>query len=100
MRKTLVITVAVVALLAAGCGKSNNKAKGPSGPQTYTVDADAAAPPQFQISTYFPGALTVRPGDTIHFANKSTAHPHTVSFGILANNSNRPPQATPAGANN
>ena len=100
MRKILVITVALVALFAAGCGsskKSNNAAV--KGPATYNVDIDAAAPPQFQIAAYFPGALTVRPGDTIVFESKSVGNPHTVTLGAKADRSNAPRPVGPKGEN-
>ena len=101
MRKTFVILI-VGALFAAGaCGKSNkssSSAKGPTGPQTYEVNADAAAPQQ--IATYFPGVLSVRPGDTIVFSNKSNEAPHTITLGIKADNSNRVPPVTQKGEEN
>jgi plastocyanin len=103
MRKILFTALAVVALVGAACGNDDNNdktAKGPSGAQSYAVDIDAAASPQFQIGAYFPGAITVRPGDTIVFTNKSKAHPHTVTLGIKADQSNRPPIITPQGVEN
>jgi plastocyanin len=91
MRKTLLSLLILVALVSAACGDSKDKkAAGPTGAQSYVVDVDAAAPPQFQVSTYFPAALTVHPGDTIEFAAKSVGYPHTVSLGIKADQSNRP----------
>jgi plastocyanin len=99
MRKILVIVLAAVALLGAACGDDNdNEAKGPEGPQSYAVDVDAAAQPQFQVGAYFPGALTVRPGDTIVFTNKSASHPHTVTLGIESD-ANRPALITAKGEN-
>jgi plastocyanin len=102
MRKILFILVAVLALVGAACGNDDNDkaAEGPTGPQTYTVDADAAAPPQYQVSTYFPGALTVHPGDTIEFQAKSVGNPHTITFGIKADNSNRPAPVDAQGKEN
>lgn len=100
MRKILVI-LAVGALVAAGaCGKSkSSSAKGPTGPQSYVVDADAAAPATQQIAAYFPGVLKVRPGDTITFANKSAHDPHTITFGISADHSNAPAPVINGGKN-
>jgi plastocyanin len=104
MRKLLVIFVALIVLLTAACGNDNNKkkaaAKAPTGAQTYVVDVDAAAPPQFQVATYFPGVLTVHPGDTIQFQAKSVGHPHTITLGIKDDNSNRPSPATADGKEN
>ena len=74
-------------------------AEGPSGAQTYEVDVDAAASPEYMVATYFPAKLTVRPGDTIVFNNKSKAWPHTVTLGIKADQSNRPPTVTDKGEN-
>jgi len=100
MRKLLVIFAAVVVLIAGACGgDDDNEAKGPSGPQTYAVDVDANAPLEHQISAYFPGKLTVRPGDTIEFTNKSKGYPHTVTLGVKADGSNRPPIITDKGVN-
>ena len=104
MRKVLVILLATVALVAAACGNdkkdNNSKAKDPGGAQTYEVDVDAAAPPQFQVSTYFPGLLAVHPGDTIEFQSKSVGNPHTITFGIKADNSNAPAPADAQGKEN
>ena len=100
MRKTFVIVATALVVVTAACGKSSDKkASGPTGPQSYAVDADAAAQPQFQVATYFPSKLTVRPGDTIVFTNRSKAHPHTITFGIKADQSNRPPTVTDKGEN-
>lgn len=92
MRKTLFTLLAVVTLIGAACGKDDKDkaAAGPTGAQTYVVDVDAAAAPQFQVSTYFPGSVTVHPGDTITFQSKSVGNPHTITLGIKADQSNRP----------
>ncbi|MBA3654422.1 MAG: hypothetical protein H0W70_09535 [Actinobacteria bacterium] len=107
MRKILVILLVALALLGAACGNDDNgggnakkKAAGPSGAQTYDVDMDADASPQYQVAAYYPGQLTVRPGDTIVFNNKSKVHPHTVTFGIKADQSNRPAAITAKGEEN
>jgi plastocyanin len=100
MRKTLSITLVVVALVAAACGGGGKKAKGPTGPQTYNIQVDAATPPGQQISAYFPGVVKVRPGDTLVFTNKAAGTPHTITFGLKNDNSNRPAPVTQAGAPN
>jgi plastocyanin len=105
MRKILLILMAAVALVGAACGndsKDKDKAKvaAPTGAQSYVVDVDAAAPPQFQVSAYYPGALTVHPGDTIDFQSKSVGNPHTITFGIKADQSNRPAPVTAKGEEN
>lgn len=99
MRKTLIVMLAALALIATACGDDDDGTDAPSGAQTYDVDIDADADPQFQISTYFPAKLTVRPGDTINFRSASKAHPHTVTLGIKADQSNRPALITPQGEN-
>jgi plastocyanin len=93
-RKMLIAFVAVV-LVASGCSR------GVSGPQKYAVDVDAksTARDKFQFSAYFPGTLTVSPGDSVKFRNRSTEAPHTVSFGIASDRSNQPPILTDAGEN-
>jgi plastocyanin len=42
----------------------------------------------------------VRPGDTIVFTNRSKENPHTVTLGIKADQSNRPPTVTDKGMEN
>lgn len=93
MRKTLPAWVIGLVLVASAC------ASGPSGPQTYEVEVDAPSPEgkNFQYSTYFPGALKVRPGDSVTFRNASTQAPHTVTFGVESDRSNQPPVLLPDG---
>lgn len=95
MPRKLVIAFVAVLLVTAACSRT------PSGPQKYAVDVDAksTAADKFQFSAYFPGSLTVSPGDSVKFRNRSTEAPHTVSFGIKADRSNQPPILTDAGEN-
>jgi plastocyanin len=104
MRKTMVLILAAVMLLGAACGDDDDDggeaAQAPAGAQTYDVDVDADVSPQYQVSAYFPGKITVRPGDTIVFTNKSKAHPHTVTLGIKPDQSNRPALVDDKGVEN
>ena len=94
LRKLLIASCAVL-LVASGCSRT------PSGPQKYSVDIDAKSTPKdkFQFSAYFPGSITVSPGDSVKFRNRSTEAPHTVSFGIEADRSNQPPILIESGEN-
>jgi plastocyanin len=98
-----------LALMAGGCGSdsedkqaSEGTAKGPSGPQSYTVlvDAPSAQGANIQLSGFFPGKLVVRPGDTVTFDNRSTQAPHTITFGVKAFAPEAPFPATKAGLAN
>jgi plastocyanin len=63
-----------------------------TGPQRYVVDVDAQSPKgeKLQFSAYFPGELTVTPGDTVAFKNRSSEAPHTITFGIEADRASQP----------
>lgn len=95
MLRKLLIACAALMLLAAGCSRS------PTGPLKYSVEMDAksTARDKFQFSAYYPGALTVSPGDSIKFRNRSTEAPHTVTLGVDADRSNQPPVLTDDGLN-
>jgi plastocyanin len=70
--------------------------KGPSAPtgrQTFRVRVDgpsAVKVESYVFGTYFPAALTARPGDTIVFENVSSHDIHTVTFGLKRDRSNSP----------
>jgi plastocyanin len=93
-RKLLVAAVALL-FVAAGCGGK------PSGPLKYSVEVDAksTAKDKFQFSAYYPGSLTVSPGDSVKFRNRSTEAPHTVTLGVLADRTDQPPVVTDKGLN-
>lgn len=104
--KRIVGLIALVALVAGGCGgddaagSSSQAARmaAKKGPLTYHVAVDGPSPEgrNIQLSAYFPGGLTVHPGDTVVFDNKSTQAPHTISFGINSDRSNSPAPVTKA----
>lgn len=52
--------------------------------QTLTVNVDGKAP-KFNAAflAYFPNQVTVRPGDTINFKENWTGEPHSVTMGML-----------------
>jgi plastocyanin len=99
MRKLLIVSLTLVTVVAAGCSNDDKKASGPSGPQTYTVDLDANAPPLVQVAAYYPGLIAVRPGDTVTFQAKSKDNPHTITFGVAPDHSNAPAPVVNNGKN-
>ena len=109
-RSRAAIVLLALALVATACGNDSEDkkasegatAKGPTGPQSYTVEVDAPSPEggNLQFSTYFPTKLVVRPGDTVIFDNRSTQAPHTVTFGVKAFAPEAPFPATKAGLAN
>jgi plastocyanin len=95
MRKVL-MTLALVSLVAAGCSKSSGSAT-----RTVLVDNKASG---FVGSflAYYPKALHVHAGDTVDFKEMWSGEPHTVTLGKLveagltavkASNPNGPPPA-------
>ena len=95
MKRCFVALLFVVGLVAAACSS------GPSGPLTYTAQADAPSTSGkiLQFSAFYPGTIKARPGDTVVIVNKGPGAPHTVSFGIKADRSNSPPPVLPNGEN-
>jgi len=86
----------LVAVVATGCGssKSSDNTKSTNattattavaGPQTYTVNLDGKTDAfNGEFGTFFPNALSARPGDTVKFAlPRFSGVPHTVTFGTL-----------------
>jgi plastocyanin len=98
MARKLFTTVAMLALLAAGCTRGGG---GDGDAQTYVIDVDARSTPEdkFQFSAYFPGDVRAAAGDTIRFRNRSTEAPHTITFGVLDDRSNQPNIIIPSGEN-
>ena len=94
MKRGMGVVLAGLALVAGSCSS------GPKGAQTYSAQADAAPVPGrvFQFSSFYPGIIKVRPGDTVVFTNKGGA-PHTISFGVRTDRSNSPAVVTPKGEN-
>ncbi|MEO7803422.1 MAG: hypothetical protein ABIS18_03040 [Actinomycetota bacterium] len=78
MRRVLVV-LSCVGLLAGACARTD-----PSAPQTRTVLADFSHD-EFSsfFLDYFPGRITVRPGDTVEFKQTWTGEPHSVTAGTL-----------------
>jgi plastocyanin len=95
MTRKVTLLLLLVAFVLPGCNRSDD------GPRRYWIDADAASTKteKAQYSAFYPGALTVAPGDTLRFRNRSTEAPHTITFGINADRSNQPNILTDAGEN-
>ena len=83
--------LAVVALVAAGCGDDDDDdatgatsttqaSEGESASVTVNVDAETDDPVSFSLG-YFPGTVRVRPGDTVVYKSNFTGEPHTITFG-------------------
>jgi plastocyanin len=110
-RPGLVVVVSVVALLGAACSDDEaDKASAtttttaaPTGPQNYTVVVDGPSTlgaENFVLGTYFPKTLSVRPGDTVTFDNRSSNDVHTVSFGVKPDRSDQPAVILKSGSEN
>lgn len=91
MRGRLKALLAIVALVAVGCGdgdgggesgRNEGAAKGKATPVTLPVSVDAR-PDDFSASffAYFPSDVTARPGDTVEFTSVFSGEPHTVALG-------------------
>lgn len=90
--RRLAVLLAVVALVAAGCGDDKDDAStttttaAAGGPQTFQIGVDAKSE---GIATswihFFPAEVKARPGDTIEFKATFTGEPHSVATGTLIN---------------
>ena len=90
MRRLLCL-LAVISLVAAGCGDDDDENAGTTdttaaegGPSKVTVNVDANAkdPAMFALA-YFPAQVTVHPGDTVVYKSSFTGEPHSITFGSL-----------------
>lgn len=105
MRKRVFGVLVAVALLAAGCGSSDDEGATPtsspsasSRPVTVPVGVDAKADAfSATFFSYFPRTLTARPGDTIEFTSAFSGEPHTVAFGSVVDEALRSFDAVPDG---
>lgn len=113
MRVVRGFAILSVALLVAGaCSEEKSgdsaattttAAAAPTGPQNYTVIVDGPSTlgaENFVLATYFPKKLSVRPGDTVTFDNRSSNDIHTVTFGVKSDRSDQPAVVTKAGQEN
>lgn len=91
--RRLLCVLAVVALVAAGCGDDDDDTAGGTtdtsaqedgGTVTVNVDADVDDPQSFYLG-YFPGTVKVNPGDTVVYKSNFTGEPHTITFGSFIN---------------
>ncbi|MGH9165885.1 MAG: hypothetical protein ACRDZW_10290, partial [Acidimicrobiales bacterium] len=108
MRRFLAV-LGVVTVLAAACGDSKDDAStvstetvapaAGSKAETFEVEVDAKKAEYAEaLLSYFPAALSARPGDTVKFHSNDTGEPHTVTFGTIADASVKAFQALPPGA--
>ena len=91
--RRLLTILAIVALVAAGCGDddedtatgtTDTSAQEDGGKVTVNVDADVDDPQSFYLG-YFPGTVKVHPGDTVVYKANFTGEPHTITFGTFLN---------------
>lgn len=92
-RRAWLYLIPALALVFAACGDdddSSSSAGGSTtteasgGAQTVEVQVDAASSETLlSFLMYFPGEVTVHPGDTVDFKSNFTGEPHTVTFGTL-----------------
>lgn len=88
--RRLLGVLAVVVLVAAGCGDDDETAGDTTGTSaqegggtvTVNVDADVDDPQSFYLG-YFPAAVKVHAGDTVVYKSNFTGEPHTITFGSL-----------------
>ncbi len=105
--------MALLLLLGSGCSDDNSDsaaatsttttAPAATGPQSYTVVVDGPSTlgaENFVLGTYFPKTLSVRPGDTVTYDNRSSNDVHTVSFGVKPDRSDQPALPTKDGSEN
>ncbi len=76
--RMLLASVAVLGVVAAGCGAAAD----PSAPQTRQVLVDYVSDEvASSFLLYFPRNVTVRPGDSVVFRQEWTGEPHSVTMG-------------------
>jgi plastocyanin len=86
MGRRTVLVVAMLALVAAGCGKSSTTTT-TSSAGGITVETSPNTT-QFNgaFTSFFPNKLTVHPGETVTFKlTHFSGEPHTITFGTLVN---------------
>lgn len=92
----------VAVVLAAACGPSSLPGTGDPehARQVYTVHAGQSDPqaPNIDFHAFYPEQVRVHPGDTIAFPNPGPEH--TVTFGLMSEQSTAPRPLTPSGALN
>jgi plastocyanin len=110
--RLLIVAVSVVALLGAACSDDDSKdasattttqAAAPAGPQNYSVVVDGPSKlgaENLVFGIYFPKTVSVRPGDTVVFDNRSSNDVHTVSFGVKSDRSDQPAVILKTGSEN
>jgi len=79
------------------------RAVAPSGPQTYNVFVDGQSTlgaENLAYGAFFPKTVSVRPGDSVVFENRSSNDIHTVTFGVKGDRSDSPALVTKAGQAN
>jgi plastocyanin len=106
------VAIAALMLVGSACSDddSDNAAETTTttaqvvtGPQNYTVVVDgpsALGTENFVLGAFFPKSLSVRPGDTVTFDNRSSNDVHTVSFGVKSDRSDQPALPTKDGSEN
>ena len=112
MRSKLgVVALAALMLVGSACSDDDSDkaaetttttAQAVTGPQNYTVVADGPSTlgaENFVLGTFFPKTLSVRPGDTVTFDNRSSNDVHTVSFGVKPDRSDQPALIVKGGEN-
>lgn len=110
VRSLVILSMLVLVGTACSDEKSDNAAgttttasTTPAGPQKYTVIVDGPSTlgaENFVLGTYFPKTLSVRPGDSVTYDNRSSNDIHTVTFGVKSDHSDQPPVVTKSGQEN
>ncbi len=84
-------------------GSTGTTAPAVTGPQTYNVVVDGNSTlgaENLVYGAFFPKTVSVRPGDTLVFENRSSNDIHTVTFGVKGDRTDSPALVTKAGQPN
>lgn len=112
MKRALAVGLSLMVAVGVACGDDDSKdssatttaeATPSTGPQSYTVVVDGPSTlgaENFVLGTYFPKTVSVRPGDTVTFDNRSSNDVHTVSFGVKPDRSDQPAVILKSGSEN
>jgi plastocyanin len=110
-----IVALGIVPLVAGSCSSGSGAkaadklaataatAPAVTGAQSYTVVVDGPSTlgaENYVYGAFFPKTVSVRPGDTVVFENRSSNDIHTATFGVKGDRSDSPALVTKAGQPN